>query len=245
MFGQTGPQLFEDFMVCSSNEEAVAAARAVASTAPQAPNPLVILGAPADGKTHLVRALVTAFRRQHPGVSTTVMTTEWLERIWRRAVVEQNLRAWQVELSRLGLLVIEDVQFMDRRRSWSPLLSCVLQSLHHRGGFVVLTRDAPSATAEPPFPAGARTVRLHAPDFDLRAAVARRAAASVGLRIPDDVAEFIAGRCRNLRQVQGAVMRVHASTALVGRGAKASPEYTKLEFQPWARSPEHSILKLR
>lgn len=210
-------QLFEDFMVCPSNEDAVAAARAIADTKPDAPNPLLILGAPADGKTHLVRALVAAFRRRHPGVRTMVMSTERLECIWRTAVLQQTLKQWQQELARLGLLVIEDVQFMDGRELWRPLLRRVLADLYAKGGFVVLTRDPPEQAGDVHLPPVARVVRLHAPDFALRTAVAKRAAAAYGLAIPDEVAEFIADRCDNLRQVQGAVMKVHATAQLVRR----------------------------
>ena len=210
------PPLFEDFIVCPSNADAVAAARAIAATEPGAPNPLMILGEPADGKTHLVRALVSAFRRKHPGVRTMVMTTERLERFWRRARLKETLQQWRRDASRLGLLVIEDVQFLDKRDAWRPLLRKVIHELYGRGGFVVLTRDPPTEASGVPLPA-ARVVRLHAPDFALRAAVAKRAAAAYGLSIPDDVAEFIADQCDNLRQVQGAVMRVHATAQLIRR----------------------------
>ena len=219
----TIPEVFEDFLVCPSNKEAVAAARAVAATEPDAPNPLMILGAPAEGKTHLVRALVAAFERRHPGVQTMVISTERLERKWRRAVTQQKLRQWQRELAGLGLLVIEDVQFLNDREVWEPLLGRVFSDLYARGGFVVLTRDPPAHAKPVDLPASIRVVSLHAPDFALRAAVAKRAAAEFGLTIPDDVAEFIAQHCENLRQVQGAVMRVHATTHLIRTPAAWSP----------------------
>ena len=217
MSGEGGERLFEDFLVCSSNEDAVAAARAVAATAPDAPNPLLITGAPADGKTHLVRALVAAFRRQHPGVAAKVMSTERLERLWRDARLPEAMRTWRDEFGRIGLLVIEDVQFLDSRRASLPFLRRLVHELRMAGGFVVLTRD-PSDRDQDVRPIdAAKVVRLHAPDFGLRAAVAKRAAAAYGLAIPDDVAELIARRCQNLRQVQGAVMRVHAATDLIRR----------------------------
>ena len=210
--------MFEDFLVRPSNEDAVAAARAIAVRSPCAPNPLLILGAPAEGKTHLVRALVTAYRRHHPGYRTLVMSTERLERWLRRVRGEGTLQYLQKGLKRLGLLVIEDVQFLDGRAAWRPVLRRVVHELQNRGRFVVLTRDPPIPTGETALPAAAHVVRLHAPDFALRAAVAKRAAASFGLAIPEDVAELIAEQCDNLRQVQGAVMRVHATADLMRRG---------------------------
>lgn len=210
-------------MVCPSNEDAVAAARAVAATDPNAPNPLLILGAPADGKTHLVRAMVASFRRQHPGAEVEVMSTDRLERRWRRALVQQSTHKWRRELARLGLLVIEDVQFLDGRELWPDLLRRVIHDLYARGSFVVLTRDTPLQPQAVSMPITPRIVRLHSPDFALRAAVARRAAAQFGLTIPDDVAEFIAGHCENLRQVQGAIMRVHALAHIENRERMSTP----------------------
>ncbi len=216
MSGATGPEYFEDFLVCPSNQDAVAAARAVAETAPDAPNPLVILGAPADGKTHLVRSLVAAYRRQHPEARAMVMSTERLERSLRCTRLQETLQQLRAGIARIGLLVIEDVQFLDDCEIWRPLLRRVVRHIYAGGGFVVMTRDVPPAAGRVGLPAS-KVVRLHAPDVALRAAVAKRAAASIGLAIPDDVVQLIAEQCDNLRQVQGAVMRVHATADLIRR----------------------------
>ena len=206
-------------MVCPSNEEAVAAVRAVAAAAPEAPNPLLILGSAAEGKTHLVRALVAAFRRQHPRARALVMSPARLERLWRRSKLHGTLRRWRTVDARPRLLVLEDVQFLDQNSTWRMMLPGLIGDLRSQDGFVVLTRDPADVPADSALTRNARVVRLHAPDFALRAAVAKRAAARFGLSIPDDVANLIADHCDNLRQVQGAVMRVHAASKLVDASA--------------------------
>lgn len=58
---------------------------------------------------------------------------------------------------------------------------------------------------------------IQPPDYETRVAIIRRKADSLGLDIPDEVAEYIANRLKtNIRQLEGAVKKLNAYRMLEG-----------------------------
>ena len=115
---------FDNFVVGSANRLAVAAARAVAEAPGAAYNPLFIYSASGLGKTHLMSAIGNHAQQLQPELGVAVRHARRLRRASctprsRRASARRSSSAtWRV-----GVLLLDDIQFLaGRRETQSELL---------------------------------------------------------------------------------------------------------------------------
>src|SRR5688572_23563249 len=132
---------FDSFVVGPANRLASAAARRVAELPGAAYNPLFLYSASGLGKTHLITAIGHHARRLHPQLS---MVYDTLEHFMEEAMsaIEQGQRdVFRNRVRDIGLLMLDDVQFVAGRRGAQDELLRVLDGISGRSGQIVLASD--------------------------------------------------------------------------------------------------------
>lgn len=221
---------FDTFVVGESNRFAHAAAAAAAENPACAYNPLFIWGESGVGKTHLLRAVGEYARRLFPDLRVTYVSTEEFTNDFidsmrddRRARFKRRYR------DQTDLLLVDDVQFLIGKEGTQEEFFHTFNALHDAGKQIVLSSDRPPyqlTTLEERlrtrFQSGL-TTDVSPPDLETRVAILRRQAQSRMMTVPDDVLVLIASRIeRNIRELEGALIRVDAYASLTGASVDLS-----------------------
>ena len=211
---------FDSFVIGPSNRFAHAAAQAVAEAPASAYNPLFIYGEAGLGKTHLLHAIGRYLRDCHPElvvryVSTEQFTNEYIAAVQRRTIAELHQR-----YRGAGLLLIDDIQFLEGKERTQEELFHTFNALHPRSQIVISSDRPPKkiATLEERlrtrFEWGLIT-DIQPPDLETRLAILRRKSETELLRVSDEVMDYIAQRFQtNIRELEGALIRVGAYASL-------------------------------
>ncbi len=212
---------FDTFVVGPSNQFAHAAAMKVAESPAQAYNPLFIYGGAGLGKTHLLHAIGHYTRHLHPDASLVYVTTEQFTNEFIAAIRDDRIAAFQRRYRHVGVLLVDDVQFLEGKERTQEEFFHTFNTLHAAGGQIVLTSDRPPkqiATLEERLRTrfeGGLLTDIQPPDLETRVAILKKKAALDGLDLPEDVAHFIASHIpSNIREMEGALIRVAAYASL-------------------------------
>jgi chromosomal replication initiation ATPase DnaA len=225
---------FDNFVVGSGNRLSVAAARRVADSPGASYNPLFIYGASGLGKTHLVTSIGHKAEKEHSDLSVVYDTLEHFMDEAMEAIQAGERDTFRARFQKVGLLILDDVQFLAGKPRTQEELIRVWDAMSGRGGQVVLTSDRPPQEIDglderllSRF-SGGLIVDIGAPDFETRVAIVRRKAQEQGHELTDGVAELLArSTFSNVRELQGALNRVLAVQELEGRMV-AKEEVAKL-----------------
>ncbi len=214
---------FENFVIGPSNKLAHAASQAVATKPAGDFNPLFIYGGSGLGKTHLMFAICNEIRRRNPMMRILFtkgefMTNELIEAIRNNSTMEFRAKYRQVDI-----LLIDDIQFISGKQRTQEEFFHTFDELHQSGKQIVLTSDRPPreiATLEERlrtrFEMGLM-VDMQPPDLETRIAIIKRKAQLLQMNISDDVVNCLASHLKsNVRQLEGAVRRMHAQCMLEG-----------------------------
>lgn len=218
---------FDNFVIGAGNRLASTAARRVAEAPGTTYNPLFIYSASGLGKTHLVTAVGHYTRRLLPGVQLSYNTLEHFMEEVMRAIEKGERDAFRARLGALGLLILDDVQFLAGRHRTQEELLRVWDIVSANGGQVVLTSDRPPQEIDglderllSRF-SGGLIVDIGAPDYETRVAIARRKAEERGQKLQAGVAETLARIAfGNVRELQGALNRLLAIQELEDRAVE-------------------------
>ena len=215
---------FEQFVIGPSNRLAHAAALSVAEMPSQAYNPLFIYGPPGLGKTHLLHSVgnyVTAFGG---GVTVRYATAEEFTNAFLAALAARNLEEFKARFRGVDVLLIDDVQFLQRKARSEEELFHTFNALYDAGSQLVITCDRlPGDLGDledrlrERFAAGLVT-DIERPDLATRLAILRKRAAHDGVALAADAAELLATRVTtNVRALEGALIRLVAYGSLTRR----------------------------
>lgn len=215
---------FDTFVVGESNRFAHAAAVAVAESPALAYNPLFIWGESGLGKTHLLRAVGEYARRLSPDLRVTYVSTEEFTNDFIDSMRDDRRTRFKRRYrDQTELLLVDDVQFLIGKEGTQEEFFHTFNALRDAGKQIVLSSDRPPhqlTTLEERlrtrFQCGL-TTDVSPPDLETRVAILRRQARTRTMDVPDDVLAFIASRIeRNIRELEGALIRVDAYASLTG-----------------------------
>ncbi|WP_394961851.1 chromosomal replication initiator protein DnaA [Candidatus Allofournierella merdavium] len=214
---------FENFIKGPSNQFAYAAAQAVASNPSGAYNPLFIYGQSGLGKTHLLTAIATEIKKNHPEFNIVYVDCETFTNELISAIQAGRTEEFRQTYRPADVLLVDDIQFIAGKESTQEEFFHTFNTLHAAGKQIVLASDRPAKEIKSleerlrtRFEWGL-TADIQPPDFETRVAIIRRKAELLNLRMPDDVAEFIANHLKsNIRQLEGAVKKLNAYYLLEG-----------------------------
>jgi chromosomal replication initiator protein len=212
---------FDTFVIASSNRFAHAAAQSVAESPARSYNPLFIYGDAGLGKTHLLHAIGNYVLENFSGRHVRYVTTETYMNEFVDAIRTNATTAFKRRYRECDVLLIDDVQFMERKESLQEEFFHTFNSLYAASKQIVLTSDRPPksiATLEDRlrsrFLSGLIT-EVQPPELETRLAILQTKAEHEHVAVPHEVLEFIATHVKdNIRELEGALIRVTAFASL-------------------------------
>ena len=206
---------FTTFVTGKANDLARAAALQVADRPGGAYNPLLIHGGIGLGKTHLMHAVGNAIMAREPKAAIRYVTANQffqdMVSAVRREAVDQFKRYYQT----LDLLLIDDIQFLSEKKRSQEEFFYVFESLVADHRQILITSDTyPKELAHiddrlvSRFNSGL-IVAIEPPELEMRVAILLRKADQARIKLPEDVAYFVAKHIRqNVRELEGALQRI-------------------------------------
>jgi chromosomal replication initiator protein DnaA len=212
---------FDTFVVGSANRLAVSAAKSVAESPGVAYNPLFIYSGPGLGKTHLLMAVAHAARTINPKLQVEYLTLDDFMESFHAAVAAGQGEAYRRRFTEVDLLLVDDVQFLDRRREMQSELLRVINAMQTGNRQIVLTSDRGPGDIESLDErliqrfAGGLVIDIAAPDYETRVAIVRRHAEERKATFAPGVLETVAKLAiTNVRELIGALNRLIAFQAV-------------------------------
>jgi chromosomal replication initiator protein len=220
---------FEQFVIGPSNRLAHAAALSVAEMPSQAYNPLFIYGPPGLGKTHLLHSVGNYVNAFGGGLTVRYATAEEFTNAFLAALAARNLDEFKARFRGVDVLLIDDVQFLERKARSEEELFHTFNALYDAGSQLVITCDRlPGDLGDledrlrERFAAGLVT-DIERPDLATRLAILRKRAAHDGVPITTEAIELLATRVTtNVRALEGALIRLVAYGSLTARALDAA-----------------------
>jgi chromosomal replication initiator protein len=212
---------FSNFVVGNNNQFCNAAAQRVAEEPGKSYNPLFIYGGVGLGKTHLMHAIGNSLLDRDPSAHVVYQSSETFTNELIQALRNAKMDEFKRRMRSVDLLLIDDIQFMSGKERTQEEFFHTFNTLYNAKHQIVITsdkvpQDIPGLEErlQTRFAWGL-TADLQAPDFETRVAILRRKAAVDGFTLPEDVAQLIAEKIfSNVRELEGALTRVHAITSL-------------------------------
>jgi chromosomal replication initiator protein len=216
---------FDTFVIGASNRFSHAAAVAVAEAPARAYNPLFIWGDSGLGKTHLLHAVGHYAPRLFAGMRVRYVSTEEFTNDFINSLRDDRKVAFQRRYRDVDVLLVDDIQFLEGKEGTQEEFFHTFNTLHNANKQIVVSSDRPPKRLETledrmrtRFEWGLIT-DIQPPELETRIAILRKKAAQDRLAVPGDVLEFIAERIeRNIRELEGALIRVTAFASLNRQG---------------------------
>ena len=214
---------FGSFVAGKANQLARAAGLQVADH-PTSYNPLFVYGGVGLGKTHLIQAIGNQILLAKPDAKIRYIHAETYVSDVVRAYQHKAFDDFKRHYRSLDLLLIDDIQFFGGKSRTQEEFFYLFNTLIEAHKQVVITCDTyPKEISGIEERLISRfgwglTVGLEPPELEMRVAILLSKAASVGMRVDEQVAFFIAKHIRsNVRELEGALKRILAYASFHGQ----------------------------
>lgn len=215
---------FENFVVGKNNEFAHAAALAVAEAPGQAYNPLFLYGGVGLGKTHLMQAIGNFMHDHSKSVNIYYTQAESIMNELIEAIQKNQQMVFKKKYRTRDVLLIDDIQFLYGKERLQDEIFHTFDHLYTQSKQIVLTADRPPKEIhglEERLTSrfqGGLVVDMQPPELETRMAILQKKAAADNVKLPNNVAYFIASRVRsNIRELEGCLTRLLAMSSLSGQ----------------------------
>ena len=218
----SGEFTFDTFVVGESNKMAYAAARAVADGVGHY-NPLFIYGDSGLGKTHLLYAIASVVHKNHPSYNIVYIKGDDFTNELVSSIRENRNAEFREKYRQADILLVDDIQFIAGKIQTQEEFFHTFNTLYESGKQIVLTSDRPpremtqlSDRLMSRFESGLM-VDVAPPDFETRLAIIHNKAALLGVKLPNEVMDYIAENVTtNVRQLEGTLNKILAYRDLLG-----------------------------
>jgi chromosomal replication initiator protein len=216
---------FDNFVVGKPNEFAHAAAKRVGDSDDVPFNPLFIYGGVGLGKTHLMHAIGLRVRERRPDKRVIYLSAEKFMYQFIRALRFKNIMSFKELFRSVDVLLIDDVQFIGGKESTQEEFFHTFNALVDQNKQVIVSGDRSPADLEYMDErmrsrlSWGLVAEVHQTSYELRLGILQGKADQLGAsQVPPKVLEFLAHKISsNVRELEGALIRVVAHSTLVGR----------------------------
>jgi len=223
---------FATFVEGKSNQLAKAAALQVAENPGRAYNPLFLYGGVGLGKTHLMHSIAHLIKQRDPEARIAYVHSERFVGDMVRALQHNSMNEFKTAYRSLDALLIDDIQFFaGKERSQEEFFHTFNELLEGQHQVILSCDRYPKEVdgleerLKSRFGWGL-TVAIEPPELETCVAILMTKAQATEVRLPEEVAFFIAKRIRsNVRELEGALRRVIANSRFTGR--PITLEFTK------------------
>lgn len=215
---------FDNFVQGNSNQLAKAAASQVGDNPGGAYNPLFIYGGTGLGKTHLLHAVGNGILNKNPDAKVIYMHSERFVQDMVKALQNNKIDHFKQFYRSVDALLIDDIQFFAKKERSQEEFFHTFNALLEGNRQVILTSDrypkeidGVEDRLKSRFGWGL-TITIEPPELETRVAILMQKALQSSIKLPEEVAFFIAKRLRsNVRELEGALNRVIANANFTGR----------------------------
>lgn len=215
---------FDNFVVGKSNDFAYSASMSLASEMDSRRNSLFLLSGTGMGKSHLSQAIGHRIMDRFPNDRVYYITAEDFAddmiQSFRNDTVDQFKEKYRHQCD---VLLLEDIHFLTGKERTQVELSFVLDYLLNAQKRIIFTScylpgDIPKINEQLRSRlTGTLVSHIDPPDFQTRMKILDRKGKSVNIRLPRDVAEYLAGELtENVRQLESGLIGVAARSSLTG-----------------------------
>ncbi len=215
---------FDGFVIGSGNQFASAAAKAVAENPSKAYNPLFLYGGVGMGKTHLMHAIGHEIKRRSPQQSICYLSSERFTNEMINSLRYDKMTSFRDKFRNVDVLLIDDIQFLAQKERTQEEFFHTFNALHESMKQIVIASDRPpKELAEIEDRLRSRfewglIADIQPPDLETKVAILQKKADAEQIMLPTDVALFMASNIRsNVRELEGALIRLKAKSSLEGR----------------------------
>ncbi|RZW03832.1 MAG: chromosomal replication initiator protein DnaA [Rhodobacteraceae bacterium] len=220
---------FDTFVVGKPNELAHAAARRVAEGGVVTFNPLFLYGGVGLGKTHLMHAIAWELKNRSPELRVVYLSAEQFMYRFVQALRDKDMIAFKQLFRSVDVLMVDDVQFIAGKDATQEEFFHTFNALVDQNKQIIVSSDrAPTEINGIEDRIVSRlqsglVVDLHPTNYELRLGILQQKVEQYSEQFPNleiagGVLEFLAHRISsNVRVLEGALMRLFAFGALVGR----------------------------
>ena len=212
---------FTTFVIGPSNQFAHAAAKAVADAPGRAYNPLFIYSGVGLGKTHLLHAIGHHVQSKSPRMKVAYLSSEQFTNELINKMSHQRMEEFRQKYRNMDMLLIDDIQFIAGKERTQEEFFHTFNTLYEAQKQIVLTSDRQpkeipdiEERLRSRFESGLIS-DIQAPDLETRIAILKKKAEFWSIRLPDDVAEFLASMMKNnIRELEGGLVKLGAVSSL-------------------------------
>jgi chromosomal replication initiator protein len=214
---------FENFIVGPGNRLAHAGANAVARKPGRAYNPFFVHAGVGLGKTHLLQAICQTAMHADPSLRIYYTSCDGFMTQFLDAVQAGEMTGFRHRFRNVDMLVIDDIHDLSKRDRTQEEFFHTFNCLYQANRQIVLSSDGPpneipdlEERLTSRFNCGL-VARIDKPSYETRTEIVKSKAALHNVRLPDDVAAYIAAKIdSNVRELEGAVTKIQGLATLHG-----------------------------
>ena len=219
----TDEYTFDNFIEGASNKFAKAACLAVANTPANDFNPLFIHGNSGLGKTHLLCAVINHMKIKYPNLKIVYKRCEDFMNELIAAISTYTTQEFKEKYRGADVLLIDDIQFIAGKVSTQEEFFHTFSYHYESNKQIILTSDRPPHEIKPLEDRlrtrfeGGLIADIQPPSPELRAAIIKKKSDSIGLKLSNELVEYIASRLHeNIRQIEGVIKKLGMMNAMTG-----------------------------
>ena len=244
--GLNSKYTFDSFVIGPSNRFAHAASSAVCDSPAKAYNPLFIYGGVGLGKTHLMHAIGHKVLQKSPKAKILYISSEEFTNQLIGSIQNRTTMKFREKYRNVDILLIDDIHFIAGKESTQEEFFHTFNTLYDAHKQIVVSSDRPPKEIQSleerlvsRFEWGLVT-DIQPPDFETRMAILKKKSERETIALPDDVYYFLAEKVKsNIRELEGALIRVVAYAKLIGR--EISVDMVKEVLKDMIREGEKKI----